>query len=243
MPSEAGDMKLLGNYRKLIDLLLAEPTYAPPNSKITIVALEAHYSASMGAAQNVPIRMGPNKVAITERQLAFDRLPEMVMRPHNVVKASGAAQEVVADLDTSKRKTLGRRKSGKVKDDPSTPQKEANATHSALQTSYENQVGNYRAFLAILAAIAEYKPNDPSLKLPALLAFADELQAKNDGASSTFVPLNQARGVRDRLLYLDDDSVVNRALLVKAYIAGEFGTSSAIYKAVKGLEFKRARQR
>ena len=31
MANEAGDMKLLDNYAKLIDFVAAEPNYAPPN--------------------------------------------------------------------------------------------------------------------------------------------------------------------------------------------------------------------
>lgn len=243
MANEAGDMKVLSNYRKLIDLVSAEPNYGPPSPLITVAALNTNYDTSLTAAENVPVKMGPNKVAITERQLKYDDLPEKVTRPGKILQGAGAATEVIADLDTSKNKVLGRRKTPKVKDDPNTPANEGNVTHSASQTSYANQRGNYRAFLAVLGAIPEYQPNEPSLKLPALIAFADELEAKDNAVNTTFVPLAQARGVRDGLLYLNEDSVVNRALMVKAYVAGEFGTSTTLYKQIKGLKFPRARQR
>lgn len=198
-------MKVLSNYRKLIDLVSAEPNYAPPNQKITVAALNTHHTASLAAAEDVPAKMGPNKVAITERQLAYDDLPERVTRPGKVLQGAGVAKEVAADLDTSKNKVLGRRKTPKVKDDPNTPAGKGTANHSASQTSFANQRGNFRAFLAVLGAIPEYEPNDPSLKLPALTAFADELEAKDNAVNTTFVPLSQARGVRDGMLYLNDD--------------------------------------
>jgi len=66
-----------------------------------------------------------------------------------------------------------------------------------------------------------------------------DLDAKNKAVSSAFVPLNQARGARDGILYLNDDSVVNRAALIKAYVAAAFGRNSQLYKAIKGLDFKR----
>ena len=53
------------------------------------------------------------------------------------------------------------------------------------------------------------------------------------------MPLSQARGTRDQLLYEAEDSVVNTALLVKAYVSAAFGTSSQIYKQAKALEFRR----
>jgi hypothetical protein len=147
MANEGGDMKLLGNYRKLIDQLTGAPAYAPPNSNLTIAAMEARYAGAMAAVENVSTKMGPNKVAITAQQLAFDELPDKVTRSINVLKASGVSKEVIADLDTSKRKVLGRRKSVRIKDDPNTPENEASASNSASQMSYANQIGNFRAFL------------------------------------------------------------------------------------------------
>ena len=41
------------------------------------------------------------------------------------------------------------------------------------------------------------------------------------------------------LLYLNDDSVVNNALLVKAYVKGAMGTKSQLHKQIKGLTFSR----
>jgi hypothetical protein len=239
MANEAGDMKLLGNFRKLIDLLKSEPTYAPPNSKIATAAMDVQYGAALAAVQDVGSKIAPNKVAISERQSAFDKLPAIVTRSRNVLKASGASKAIIDDAETSLRKVLGRRKSPKVKDNPATPANEASANHSSAQTSFENQVGNYGAYLAILGAVPEYQPNDAALKLTALTTFKTDLQAKNDAVSATFVPLSQARGLRDQLLYLSADNVVDTALLAKAYVAGEFGTNSNVYKQIKGLKFQR----
>ncbi len=38
MPTESGDQKILGNLRKLIDFVAADPNYNPANSKIAIAA-------------------------------------------------------------------------------------------------------------------------------------------------------------------------------------------------------------
>jgi hypothetical protein len=105
-----------------------------------------------------------------------------------------------------------------VKDDPNTPEDEATKTHSVSRLSYENQVGNAQNYLALLAGIDSYQPN------------------------AAFVPLSQARGKRDQLLYLDENCVVNTALLVKAYVSAAFGTQSQLYKAIKPLKFDRKRR-
>jgi hypothetical protein len=48
--------------------------------------------------------------------------------------------------------------------------------------------------------------------------------------------------LRDQLLYLDDDSIVNTALLVKAYVKAALGTKSQLFKKIKGLKFSRPRE-
>jgi len=63
MPTEAGDMKLLGNFRKLIDLLTAEPNYNPANPTIIKTALgsSSHRGAHLSrwcVGQNGPKQTG-----------------------------------------------------------------------------------------------------------------------------------------------------------------------------------------
>jgi len=78
MPTEEGDMKLLGNYRKLVDFVSADSNYNPSNAKITKTALETHYATAQAAAQDVPAKKAPNTIAITEREAAFDELPGLI---------------------------------------------------------------------------------------------------------------------------------------------------------------------
>lgn len=81
-----------------------------------------------------------------------------------------------------------------------------------------------------------------SSRLAALDAFAASLTAKSSTVSTTSATLNQARGLRDQLLYLDDDSIVNTALLVKAYVKAALETKSQLFKKIKGLKFSRPRE-
>ncbi len=242
MPSEAGDMKLMGNFRKLIDQVSADSTYNPSNASLSTTALEAQYAAGLAAVEGVSAKMAPNKIAISERQIAFDALGKLVTRSRNLLKATGASSEVLADAETFVRKLTGTRKSPKAKevpDNPATPENEAAASHSASQMSFDNRLGNFGGYLAIVSNVSAYKPNEADLKVDALKATSSDLKSKNDAVSSTFVPLSQARGLRDQLLYLNADCVVNTALLVKAYVSGALGTSSQLNKQIKGLQFKR----
>lgn len=110
MAHESGDMKLLGNFRKLIDFVSAESNYQPSNSSLTIPSLETLYTNSVSAVNDLPAKLAPNKVAVNERQIAFDALAPLVRRSRNLLKASGASQELIKDAETFVRKLTGTRK-------------------------------------------------------------------------------------------------------------------------------------
>lgn len=246
MANEAGDSRLTANLRRLIDAVSADPTYNPSNAAIKTTALESLYSAGMAASQDVAATIAPHKLAINDRQTAFEKLGVLVKRSRNMLKASGASTKVLDDAETLVRKLTGGRKAPKAKpvaDNPNTPENETVVNHSASQMSYDNRIGNFGAYIGVLQNVPEYNPNETDLKLVGLNATLADLQAKNDAVSSTFVPLSKARGVRDDVLYTGAGSIVNTALLVKAYVSGALGTTSQLNKQIKGIEFKRPHPR
>ena len=66
MPTESGDQKLLGNYRKLIDMVFADTNYNPTNGDITKPALAAHYTGSLAALDDVTTENAPHKMATSQ---------------------------------------------------------------------------------------------------------------------------------------------------------------------------------
>lgn len=247
MANEAGDKKLLGNFRKLIDFVSADPNYNPANTKLTVAQLELKYTAGQDATEGLLAERGPHKLSITDRKLGYDELPTRFTRSFNMFKASGAPDEIVDDAKTYKFKIDGTRRSPRTQPTDGgnsgtaggEPTGGEGTTHSASQTSHENLLGHASAYLAIVRNVAAYNPNEADLKVPALEAFIAGLEVKNNAVNTAFVAVSQARGVRDRLLYTDDDSIVDIALLVKAYVKAAFGTQSELYKRIKGLEFRR----
>lgn len=243
MPTESGDNKLLGNFRKLIDLVSVDPNYNPSNPTLTKTGLQSLFTTSQAGIADLGNKSAPYKVAVNECQTEFEALPGIMRSSRNMAKASGADKRTQDDLETYVRKVVGTRKSKKVKDDPNTPENEAAASHSASQLSRENQLGNFENYTALLRNITSYQPNEEELKVSSLQARGNTLRTKYEAVSATFVPLSQARGKRDQLLYLNADCVVNTALLVKAYVKAAFGTQSQLNKQIKGLEFNRQGKR
>jgi hypothetical protein len=56
MPNESGDLKLLGNFRKLIDLVSADTNYKPSNTALTSAAMNTQHTVAFTAAQDVPAK-------------------------------------------------------------------------------------------------------------------------------------------------------------------------------------------
>jgi hypothetical protein len=239
MTTEGGHMKVVTNFHKLIEFVAADPNYKPSNSKITVAALQAKDTAASAAMEDVDTRYAPNKTAIRERAELFEPLAPQARQVRNVAKASGASETALANLETPLRKLSGTRASPKIKDDPKTPQNEAEAQHSASQMSYDNRIGHFRTFIALVKELTGYQPNEAELKVTALEAYADQLEAKSNAVVTTYVSISQARALRDQLLYENEDSLVNLAALVKAYVKGALGSASSLYKQIKGLNFDR----
>lgn len=242
MPSESGDMKLLGNFNKLIELVSIDANYNPANAKLKVAALTAQNTAAVAATTDVRAKDAPYKVAVNDRQSEFEELRPVVPRIGNMLQASGADQRTRDDAKTLTRKIVGEKKAAKAKDGPDAPTDGATKTHSASQQSYENITGNFEALIALLETVDSYAPNEPDLTIAGLKARATGLKAKSEAVNSTFAPLSAARGLRDQLLYTNEDSVVNIALLVKAYVRAAFGANSQLFKQIKGLQFTRPKK-
>lgn len=243
MTTESGDKKLLGNFRKLIDEVSADSSYNPGNAKLKKTALETQYTAGEEAAAAVSDARGSHKLAITDRATGFKSLRPLAIRSRNYLKASGATKPVVADAEEFVRKLSGGGKSSKAKAgpnaDPANPGGETATSRSSSQMSYDNQIGHFQGYIDVVKKVPAYKPNEADLKVPALTAFGEDLKSKSDGVSTASAALNQARGQRDRLLYLDEDSIVETAQLVKAYVQSALGTKSQLFKKIKPLRFVR----
>lgn len=235
--SESTDEKLMGNFRKEIDFCTAETGYSPPNNALKLQELNAQYTAALAAVEDVDAKNAPHMVDRNERRAAYDAVPKLFRRSRNSLKSTGASAAFLDDAENLIRKITGKRKTPKVKDDPSTPGNEAAQQHSASQMSYESILGNCRAYVELITNEPLYVTNDADLKIDNLTFVCDDLAAKNNAVSASFPPVSQARGSRDDLLYDNANCVVNTALLVKNYAKSL--SDDTLYKAIKGLEFPR----
>jgi hypothetical protein len=240
MANETGDMKILGNFRRLIDIAIADVLYKPSNVVLSAASFEAKLATAIAAVNDISVKIAPNKFAIDARQAAYAEAIALVRGSRNILKASGASVATLADADTFGRKVLGLRKSKKQADDANTPGNEAENNHSASQQSYDGVLGNYRSYVEIVRNEALYKPNESQYQIANLTAKGDDLEARNNAVSASFVPLSSARALRDELLYMGENCLCDLAQMVKAYVKAIHGANSQIYKTINALSFKRS---
>jgi hypothetical protein len=230
----------MGNFRKEIDFCAAETAYDPSNNRLKVAELETQHAAALAAVEDVDAKNAPHMVDRNARRAAYDAVPKLFRRSRNLLKSTGASVAFLDDAENLIRKITGKRKTPKVKDDPSTPGNEAAQQHSAAQMSYESILGNCRAYVELITNEPLYVTTDADLKIGNLTSVCDDLEAKNNAVSASFPPVSQARGSRDDLLFDNADCVVNTALLVKDYTKSL--SDDTLYKAIKGLSFPRQRR-
>jgi len=239
MANETGDMKITGNFRKLLDLIAADPLYAHGSGDLALASLEVFLAEGQTAVSEIDVKMAPNKAAINARQQSYKEAIEMLRGSRNYLKSCGASKATIADADTFAKKALGIRISEKKLDDPNTPENEALENHSAAQLSYDAVLGHLRGYNEIIRIEPLYTPTETQFKVNTLDAKADELETRNNSVSATFAPLSQAYGVRDEKLYTGEKSLCNLAQRIKVYVRGVHGAKSQFYKTVNALSFRR----
>ncbi len=239
MANETGDMKVIGNFRRLIDIVKVDAKYQPSNDLLKVSVLELQHTAGISAVEAIGVTIAPSKVAINERQIAYAEAISVVRASKNILKASGATDKTLADAATFSRKVLGIRKSKKVVENPNTPALEAAKNHSVSQQSYDAILGNFRSYNEVLKNDPLYSPNEDEFKTATLELMANGLEAKSNAVSVTFVPLKNARTSRDQSLYTNTDSITAVAQLAKAYYKAIHGSTSPQYKSISGLTFKK----
>jgi hypothetical protein len=240
MPNETGDMKVIGNFSRLIDLQKTDSMFDSNNPLLKITALEQQLIEGNASVEAITDNMAPNKVAITTRQGEYVQAVATVRGSRNILKSSGASNEVLEDADSFTRKVFGLKKSKKGPEVTAvTSAAEAVKTHSASQQSYDAILGNIRNYNAIVKTVGLYNPNEAKYKVSGLESLADSLEADNNLVSTTFASLDAARRLRDELLYTNEDSICKTAQMVKNYVKAIHGANSPQYKAISGLIFKR----
>jgi len=238
--SETGHIINVDNLEKEIAFCLGYgPKYDPTKTALKIATLNTMLSDAKTAISNVDIALPPWINAVNARELAFDPLSKLVTRVINALAASDVDDLIVKDARTIVRKIWGKRAKPKKKDDPKTPADESLKSISASQMSFDFRIENFEKLIDLLNAQPNYNPNETDLTTASLTIYLTNLKKVNKEVTTALTPLSNARITRDTLLYSDGKGLVVVAEDVKKYVKSVFGATSAEYKEISKLLFKK----
>lgn len=238
--AETGHAINVANLHKAVQIATGwGAKYQPSNPLISIVNMTAAATAADNSLDDVQTKITPYRNATAAADDAFDPLSKLTTRVVKAMKAQGIAASAVEDANTYARKIKGKRATPKKKDDPSTPNvDESKSSVSASQMSRTQRIEHFDSLNSMLASQSLYKPNEVDLKLATLTAYSNDLKAKTEAVTTTFVPFSNSLADRDQVLYINDDSIVNTGKLFRTYVESAFGRTSNEWNQVKGLVFK-----
>lgn len=240
--SETGHAKNVANFEELVTYAVSyNQDYNPSRDSLRVEALQTLLANGKQCMIDYNIALSPFKIAVAEREVAFEPLNKFTTRLVNALKASESSAQMDKTVQSIARKIKGERATPKkevvaVQSDESTDTEEKEI--SAAQTSYDSRLENFSKLSLQLQNIPQFRPNEPELQPGAIKAFYDDMVAKNNAARLTAIALSNARIARNKVLYAPITGMLDIAFDTKAYIKSLYGAASPQYKQVGSIQFK-----
>ena len=236
--SEVGHAKNIANLNLLnTNIVALGATYNPSNPKLLLPNLQTIYTTAFTEQASVNNLVAPYSVAVDEREIIFKPLNRELTKLRKAYKATeGVTQVQLEDFMTIIRKLKGIKKS---KNKPSTDPQEAQDSYSTSQMSYDQRTNTMDLLISLLQNTPNYSPNESEYKIVAYQDKKAAMLLKTQAVADTFVPLNNARSARNETLYNSEDNLVDTANKAKDYLFTILDASSAQYKAIAKIKFKK----
>lgn len=236
--SEVGHAKNIANLNLLnTNIIAVGAIYNPSNPKLLLTNLQNVYTSAFKQQQNVNNLVAPYSVAVDEREIIFKPLNRELTKLRKAYKATeGVTQVQLEDFMTIIRKLKGVRKTATT---PSTNPDDEQANHSTSQMSYDQRTNNMDLLISLLQNTPNFNPNETEYQIATYQNKKDQMLLKTQAVADTFVPLNNARSLRNDIVYNSEDNLVDLANRAKDYLFTILDGSSAQYKAIAKIKFKK----
>lgn len=254
--SEVGHGKNVANLEDVISMCVGfGPTYNPSNNSLKIAGLTALKTNGDTVMTGVTNSYSTLKLAVNDRELAFEPLKTLSSRVMAALKASGANKLIIKDAQTFVNKIQGRRGKQTLADAGkqsagkgegvsegavvSVPDEDkVRKQHSTSQLSFDSKMEHFTGVISLVSAVPVYGPNETDLKVAGLNVVVGNMKAKNTAVINAFTGYTNALAARNKVLYAEGTGLVDVALLVKEYVKSIYGASSSQYKAVNKISFR-----
>lgn len=233
--SEKGHAKNVANTELLLALIQQkEDIYLPSNPKLSIKNLEKMATESKKAQSDVNLAVPVYSNAVMERINFYNPINRYITKLRKSYKAVyGITPKQLENFMTVARRVKGIRKSEKE------AKGETSVQHSASQASYDQRANSMEMMVGLLKETKDFNPNELEYKVDTVSQMHQEMLQKNKAVAASYAPLNTARVKRDKMVYTDQDNLVDLFNAAKDYLFSILQTNSADYKAVGRIKFKK----
>lgn len=237
---ETGHAKNVANFEDLIDVCKSYGTsYNPSREEIKIESLSALLINAQNAMEALKSAERSFGNRTNDRELAFDPLGPLTTRIVGALESSGANALTIEDARAILNKQRGNRSTPLP---TPVPQENAEAaseprTRSTSQRGFDNQEEHFKKLITAVSSEPKYKPNEPELTVQNLKAVLADLTVKNKLAGQAETALNNARILRDELLYGANTGIYDTVGVVKSYAVSAYGATHKRYKQLTKFRF------
>lgn len=230
--NEQGNSNNVFNFDLLIAFVIGFGTrYLPSNSLLLLTHLQSVYALAVQCMADVNSAFNEFKQVLDIRYNLYVKMPFLATRMMGELRSCGASKETISKAQSYNNKIQGRRV---AKIDPNSSDK----VISASQKSFAQRLNNFDGMVGVCAIEGLYAPAEMTLKINALKAFIEEIQAANTAVAMANAKLANARTERNNVLYHPTTGLVAIALQVKQYVQAVYGFKSPEFKQVHRLKFK-----
>ena len=236
--SETGHAKNVATFNTLISFCQGYGSqYQPAVAALEIVNLQSQLAAAENALNESKKKQVAFNKVVDERMNAFEPLKPLAQKMMAALSASGVSSQTTEGAKTIYRKLQGRR-AGKIQaTENASPDSPKNI--SVSQLSYDNQMANFSALIALLETLPEYKPNETELQISSLTTYLIQLKTANNAVIEAYTAWSNSRISRDETLYGKNGGMIDTALQVKNYVKSVFGNSSPQFQQISALQLVR----
>jgi len=235
--SEVGHAKNIANLNLLnTNIIALGAIYNPSNPNLLLVNLQNQYTENSANQESVNVKVAPYSVAVDEREVIFKPLNRELSKLRKAYKATEGVTEVqLEDFMTIVRKLKGVRKESKPKTNP----EEEQVKYSVSQMSYDQRTNNMDLLIALLQNTPNYNPNETEYKVQTYQDKKAKMLVKTQNVANTYIPLNNARSLRNNSMYSAENNLVENANKAKDYLFTILDSDSPQYKAISKIKFKK----
>lgn len=239
--SEKGHAKNIAN-ANLLNTYIVQlvAIYNPSNPKLLLTNLQNMHTTSFSNQETVNTSVAPYSIAVDKRESLFEPISKKITKLRKAYKAiDGVTQTQLEDFMTIARKLKGIRK---VNNATTTNSTEEQTRHSTSQMSYDQRTNNYDLLISLLQNTTNYNPNEVEYQIATLQTEKAQMLLATQGVANNFVPLNNARSIRNNSMYLSDDNLIDTFNKAKDYLFTILDSNSVQYKAIAKIKFKKVGQ-